>query len=205
MSRQLSHSTETHPHAESDVVADSLADAYVFFDFDSLFEDHVQNFTHFGSLLFHPYTDLYNLDVAIIGVLPFPRLYEYAIRLDYSPEQRLWLADQTSRFEDAVLNNKVLLFFEQLWEEWFCQWPVHTNAVLTEREHQLQRADMEQRKIEIFTLYIMGLRNKWVDNVPPQEWSLARVFAKLDELEEIITEHFFEVEHLFTSIGPPEV
>lgn len=67
------------------------------------------------------------------------------------------------------------------------------------------RADEEHRKIvclslikfelscsfvtiqEIFTLYIMGLKNRWIENgPPPQNWTQARVFAQLQELEEMI-------------------
>ncbi|KAK0457086.1 uncharacterized protein EV420DRAFT_1644240 [Desarmillaria tabescens] len=63
------------------------------------------------------------------------------------------------------------------------------------------RADQEQRKIEIFTLYIMGLKNRWVENGPlPENWTLAGVFAKLDELEDMITQRFKEVKHYFVEV-----
>ncbi|KAK0501814.1 hypothetical protein EDD18DRAFT_1101529 [Armillaria luteobubalina] len=41
----------------------------------------------------HPYLDVGTIEETIIGVLHIPRLYCYAIRLDYSTEQLLWLAD----------------------------------------------------------------------------------------------------------------
>ncbi|SJL12497.1 uncharacterized protein ARMOST_15924 [Armillaria ostoyae] len=75
-----------------------------------------------------------------------------------------------------------------------------SHATQTAKEYKRMRADKEQRKIEIFTLYIMGLKNRWVNGPPPENWTLSRVFAKLDELEDMITQRFKEVEHYFVEV-----
>ncbi|PBK94131.1 hypothetical protein ARMGADRAFT_1079614 [Armillaria gallica] len=140
---------------------------------------------------------------AIIRVLPIPGLYEYAIRLDYSPEQRLWLAKCGPKFERAVCRNRVIPFFRQVWRDWFIEWPgaIQSTPTQTEKEFKQMRADEEHRKIEIFTLYIMGLKNRWIENgPPPQNWTQVRVFAKLHELEEMIMWQFKLVEHYFVEI-----
>lgn len=46
----------------------------------------------------------------------------------------------------------------------------------------------------------MGLKNRWVNGPPPENWTLSRVFAKLDELEDMITQRFKEVEHYFVEV-----
>lgn len=46
----------------------------------------------------------------------------------------------------------------------------------------------------------MGLKNRWVNGPPPENWTLSRVFAKLDELEDMITRWFKEVEHYFVEV-----
>ncbi|KAK0437739.1 uncharacterized protein EV420DRAFT_1769871 [Desarmillaria tabescens] len=90
---------------------------------------------------------------------------------------------------------------KHIWHEWFIEWPIERGATQTAKEYKQMRADQEQRKIEIFTLYIMGLKNRWVENGPPPEnWTLAGVFTKLDELEDMITRQFKEVEHYFVEV-----
>ncbi len=50
----------------------------------------------------------------------------------------------------------------------------------------------------------MGLKNRWVENgPPPSDWTLVRVFVKLDELEEMIMWLFKQVEHYFVDIEEP--
>ncbi|KAK0436814.1 uncharacterized protein EV420DRAFT_1770241 [Desarmillaria tabescens] len=173
--------------------------------FDMFFEDpppsesaFVNDFVSVGSgSLYHPYTDIFTLEVAIIGVLRIPGLYSYAIRLDYTQEQRLWLAGQGLQFEGAVLNHRVHLFFERLYEQWFCTW-APDDTVHTENNPDRKRADKEQRKIEIFTLYIMCLHRRWIEvGLPPEGWTTGMVYAKLDELEDMITEKYMEVRHYF--------
>ncbi len=56
-------------------------------------------------------------------MLHIPRLYCYAIWLDYSTEQLLWLADQGPLFESVVLANCALTFFKCLYLQWFSKWP----------------------------------------------------------------------------------
>ncbi|KAK0496157.1 hypothetical protein EDD18DRAFT_1169064 [Armillaria luteobubalina] len=179
--------------------------------FDMFFEDpppsesaFVKNFVSFGSgSLYHPYTDIFTLEVAIIGVLRIPGLYRYAIRLHYTREQRLWLASQDLQFEGAVLDCRVNLFFEHLYEQWFCTWPPD-DTVPTENDPDRKRADKEQQKIEIFTLYIMVLHHRWIElSSPPEGWMTRMVYAKLDELEDMITEKYMEVQHYFTPLLEP--
>ncbi|KAK0478566.1 hypothetical protein EDD18DRAFT_1114161 [Armillaria luteobubalina] len=102
----------------------------------------------------HPYRDIGTLDSTIIGVLPIPGLYQYAIRLEYSNQQHIWLEDQGLCLEHAVIDDHAGLFFEELYSHWFKKWPAEN------------RASEEQRKIELYTLCIMALRykdgcNKW--------------------------------------------
>ncbi|PBL04066.1 hypothetical protein ARMGADRAFT_1022571 [Armillaria gallica] len=170
------------------------------FDFESLFEDHSTPISP-TLVFYHPYNDVHTLDVAIIGVLHIPSIYEYAIRLDYSSDQRLWLTNRGPGFERAVRHNQVRHFFRRVWHDWFIEWLItasHTR--MTAKEYKHLRADEEHRKIEIFTLYIMGLKNRWVNGPPPENWTLSRVFAKLDELEDMITQRFKEVEHYFVEV-----
>ncbi|KAK0462682.1 hypothetical protein IW261DRAFT_1576337 [Armillaria novae-zelandiae] len=180
--------------------------------FDMFFEDpppsesaFVNNFVPFGSgSLYHPYTDISTLEVAIIGVLRVPGLYSYAIRLDYTQEQRLWLARQDLQFEGAVLDRRVHLFFECLYKQWFCTWASDDVTMHTESDPDHKRADREQRKIEIFTLYIMSLHHRWIElSSPPEGWMTCMVYAKLDELEDMITEKYMEVRHYFMPLLEP--
>ncbi|SJL13209.1 uncharacterized protein ARMOST_16648 [Armillaria ostoyae] len=77
-----------------------------FFDFasfldeasDNDFEIHVEHDPSAPTISMglhgcHPYLNVGTIEETIIGVLRIPRLYRYAIRLDYSTEQLLWLAD----------------------------------------------------------------------------------------------------------------
>ncbi|KAK0443018.1 uncharacterized protein EV420DRAFT_1726654 [Desarmillaria tabescens] len=134
----------------------------------------------------HPYLDVGSIEDLIIGVLPIPGLYHYAVRLDYSGEQLLWLADQGPLFESAVLADCTLTFFKCLYLLWFHKWPT------------VDEAEREQRKIEIFTLYIMGLKYRWIDHgLKPRQWTIEQVFEKLDRLEEIITAEYDKISHVF--------
>ncbi|SJL07094.1 uncharacterized protein ARMOST_10437 [Armillaria ostoyae] len=134
----------------------------------------------------HPYLDVGTIEDVIIGVLPIPGLYRYAIRLDYSSEQFSWLADRGPLFESAVLTNCTLTFFKCLYLLWFEKWPT------------FDEAEREQRKIEIFTLYIMGLKDRWIDHGPkPLQWTLVQVFKRLDWLEEIVTAEYDKISYVF--------
>ncbi len=59
----------------------------------------------------------------IIGIFSASSKHEYAIRMYYSEEQRLWLAEYGPAFEQAVLGHTVLPFFEGLCQEFFRAWP----------------------------------------------------------------------------------
>ncbi len=80
----------------------------------------------------------------IIGVFSASSKHEYAIRMYYSEEQRLWLAEYGPAFEQAVLGHTVLPFFEGLCQEFFRAWPEDEPEMLMEEE---RIADEEQRKI----------------------------------------------------------
>ncbi|KAK0435654.1 hypothetical protein EV421DRAFT_1740114 [Armillaria borealis] len=99
---------------------------------------------------YHRYNNIGDGSLSIIGVFSASSHHEYAIRLYYSKEQHLWLAECGPDFEQAVLTDVVLPFFEELYELYFAAWP------------EDQSADKEQRKIEIFSLYIMGLKQMWL-------------------------------------------
>ncbi|SJL06440.1 uncharacterized protein ARMOST_09777 [Armillaria ostoyae] len=99
---------------------------------------------------YHRYNNIGDGSLSIIGVFSASSHHEYAIRLYYSEEQHLWLAECGPDFEQAVLTDAVLPFFEELYELYFAAWP------------EDQSADKEQQKIEIFSLYIMGLKQMWL-------------------------------------------
>ncbi|KAK0462321.1 uncharacterized protein EV420DRAFT_1181512 [Desarmillaria tabescens] len=93
LTEQLSDTTAIHATDDDPTSADSdQLDMRSLFDFESLFDDFSTPFSP-TMLFYHPYNDLHTLKVRIIGVLRIPGLYEYAIRLEYTPEQRLWLAN----------------------------------------------------------------------------------------------------------------
>ncbi|KAK0463309.1 hypothetical protein IW261DRAFT_1576028 [Armillaria novae-zelandiae] len=134
----------------------------------------------------HPYMDVGTIEEAIIGVLHIPRLYRYAIRLDYSAEQLLWLADRGPLFESVVLADCSVTFFQCLYLQWFNKW------------QPIDQVEREQRKIEIFTLFIMGLKYRWIDYGPkPPQWTTEQVFERLDRLEEIVTAEYGKISHVF--------
>lgn len=106
--------------------------------------------------------------------------------------------------EDAVITGRAGLFFEELYGQWFEKWPAEN------------RAGEEQRKIvcffpcicicfanasefqELFTLCIMALKCKWVENgTLPQGWTQQMAFTKLDQLEEMITRQYETIAHVF--------
>ncbi|KAK0472957.1 hypothetical protein IW261DRAFT_1570318 [Armillaria novae-zelandiae] len=122
-----------------------LEDSMFFEDSPPSESAFINNFISFGSgSLYHPYTDISTLEVAII-------------------EQRLWLVRQDLQFESAVLDRRVHLFFECLYEQWFCTWAPDDVTMHTENDPDHKRADSEQRKIEKFTLYIMSLHHRWIE------------------------------------------
>ncbi|KAK0493264.1 hypothetical protein EDD18DRAFT_1108056 [Armillaria luteobubalina] len=157
----------------------------LYFDFDF---DDVGSVTINGGGLHgcHPYRDIGTLDSAIIGVLPIPGLYQYAIHLEYSNQQCIWLEDQGLCLEYAVIADHAGLFFKELYSRWFKKWPAEN------------RASEEQRKIELYTLCIMVLRYKWVDNgTLLQGWMQQMVFTRLYQLEEMITQQYEMIAHVF--------
>ncbi|PBK98132.1 hypothetical protein ARMGADRAFT_568989 [Armillaria gallica] len=137
---------------------------------------------------YHQYNRIGDESLNIIGVFSASSKHEYAIRMYYSEEQRLWLAEYGPAFEQAVLGHIVLPFFEGLCQEFFCAWPKDESEMLMEEE---RIADEEQRKIEIFTLYIMGLKQLWLYHQrAPDGWDYRMVIQQLDNLEDIITHEF---------------
>ncbi|KAK0436075.1 uncharacterized protein EV420DRAFT_1487667 [Desarmillaria tabescens] len=140
---------------------------------------------------YHRYNSIGDGSLSIIGVFSASLNHEYAIRLYYSEEQRLWLAECGPAFEQAVLADTVLAFFEELYGLYFTAWP------------EDQSPDKEQRKIEIFSLYIMGLKQMWLyHRRSPRRWDYASVIETLDDLEDIVTREFQKVRHVF---GHPRV
>ncbi|SJL09553.1 uncharacterized protein ARMOST_12933 [Armillaria ostoyae] len=99
---------------------------------------------------YHRYNNIGDGSLSIIGVFSALLDHEYTIQLYYFEEQRLWLADCGPEFEQTILTDAVLPFFEELYEMYFAAWP------------EDQSAEKEQRRIEIFLLYIMGLRQMWL-------------------------------------------
>ncbi len=56
---------------------------------------------------------------------------------------------------------------------------------------------------EIFTLYIMGLKQLWLYHQrAPYGWDYRKVIQQLDDLEDIITHEFRKISHVF---GHPRV
>ncbi|KAK0238997.1 hypothetical protein EDD85DRAFT_951209 [Armillaria nabsnona] len=135
---------------------------------------------------YHPYRDIGTLDCAIIGVLPIPGLYQYAVRLSYSDQQRTWLEEQGLFMELAVIVDRANLFFAGLYTQWFGKWP------------SKNRADEEQRRIEIFTLCIMALKDRWIENGDlPDGWTQQIAFEKLDYLEGMVTQQYEAIAYVF--------
>ncbi|PBK62776.1 hypothetical protein ARMSODRAFT_980418 [Armillaria solidipes] len=129
----------------------------------------------------HLYRDLGTLDNAIIGVLPIPGLYQYAVRLEYSDQQRTWLEEQGLCMELAVIADCAELFFAGLYTQWFGKWPSEN------------RADEEQHRIiHFFPSY------KWIENRDlPDGWMQQMAFEKLDYLEGVITQQYEVIAYIF--------
>ncbi|SJL00979.1 uncharacterized protein ARMOST_04293 [Armillaria ostoyae] len=137
---------------------------------------------------YHQYNRIGDDSLNIIGVFLASSKHEYAIQMYYSEEQRLWLAEYGPAFEQAVLGHTVLPFYEGLCKEFFSAWPEDEAEMLMEEE---QIADEEQRKIEIFMLYIMGLKQLWLyHQCALYGWDYRMVNQQLDDLEDIITREF---------------
>ncbi|SJL15791.1 uncharacterized protein ARMOST_19296 [Armillaria ostoyae] len=149
---------------------------------------------------YHQYNRIGDGSRTIIGVFTGPVKHDYAVRLWYSLEQRLWLAEFGPAFEEAVLEHRVLPFFEKLYDSWFSSWPEDEFAMYVDEECL---ADIEQRKIEIFTLYIMGLKHRWYFlKQAPDGLEDGKVLEILDNLEDIIRCEFRKICHVF---GHPRV
>ncbi|KAK0472042.1 hypothetical protein IW261DRAFT_1571287 [Armillaria novae-zelandiae] len=116
--------------------------------------------------------------LTLLGVLPVMGRHDYACQHDYTAEQREYMSQQGILFERAVQDNHVLIFFARLFEDWFDQWPITDDR---------SDAAMEQLKVEISTLYIMGLKNQWVvHGLRPDRWTEEYVIDKLDYLEDMV-------------------
>ncbi|KAK0475524.1 hypothetical protein IW261DRAFT_1422346 [Armillaria novae-zelandiae] len=114
----------------------------------------------------------------LLGVLPVMGRHDYACQHDYTAEQREWMSQQGILFERAVQDNHVLIFFARVFEDWFDQWPITDDR---------SDAAVEQLKVEILTLYIMGLKNQWVvHGLRPDGWTEEYVIDKLDYLEDMV-------------------
>ncbi|KAK0477068.1 hypothetical protein IW261DRAFT_1421273 [Armillaria novae-zelandiae] len=114
----------------------------------------------------------------LLGVLPVMGRHNYACQHNYTTEQHEWMSQQGILFERAVQDNHVLIFFTRLFEDWFDQWPITDDRSDTA---------VEQLKVEISTLYIMGLKNQWVvHGLCPERWTEEYVIDKLDYLEDIV-------------------
>ncbi len=133
----------------------------------------------------------------------------------YSLEQRLWLAEFGPAFERAVYADTVLRFLGGIYEEYFSLWPEDVSGGFTGGNEP----DKEQRKIvrhpfcfdsfaepnvqEIFTLFIMGLKQLWLYNhYGPHRWSRSAIIDVLDDLESMATREFQKIRHVF---GHPRV
>ncbi|KAK0471629.1 hypothetical protein IW261DRAFT_1571919 [Armillaria novae-zelandiae] len=116
--------------------------------------------------------------LTLLGVLPVMGRHDYACQHDYTAEQRKYMSQQGILFERAVQDNHVLIFFARLFEDWFDQWPITDDR---------SDAAVEQLKVEISTLYIMGLKNQWVvHGLRPDGWTEEYVIDKLDYLEDMV-------------------
>ncbi|KAK0217204.1 hypothetical protein IW262DRAFT_1299158 [Armillaria fumosa] len=112
------------------------------------------------------------------GVLPMMGMHEYTVQHDYTAEQREWMAHQGPLFERAVQDNRVLIFLARLFDDWFDRWPITDDR---------SDAAVAQLKVELSTLYIMGLKNQWVvHGMRPEGWTEELVIAKLDYLEDMV-------------------
>ncbi|KAK0433924.1 uncharacterized protein EV420DRAFT_1654260 [Desarmillaria tabescens] len=132
----------------------------------------------------------------LLDVLPVIGLYRYAVQYDYSPEQEVWLADQGPSFERAIQNNRVLLCLERIYSRWFDRWPSKSEGI----DPTHINLNEKQRKIEIFALYIMGLKHRWLDvGTPPDRWTNVMVYMKLDHLEEMLQE-YWGIQRVFVRI-----
>ncbi|KAK0482466.1 hypothetical protein IW261DRAFT_1418029 [Armillaria novae-zelandiae] len=119
----------------------------------------------------------------LLGMLPVMGRHDYACQHDYTAEQRIL-------FERAVQDNHVLIFFVRLFEDWFDQWPITDDR---------SDAAVEQLKVEISTLYIMGLKNQWVvHGLRPDGWTEEYVITKLDYLEDMVV-ILWELRRVFVS------
>ncbi|KAK0491684.1 hypothetical protein IW261DRAFT_1622299 [Armillaria novae-zelandiae] len=131
----------------------------------------------------------------IIGIFLALSQHEYAIRLYYSLEQRNWLAGHGPAFERAVCQDRVLAFFDKLYLEYFRAWPEVVSGEFMEESESL---DKEQRKIEIFTLVIMGLKQLWFHSQRGLYcWDNRTILATIDGLEDIVTKQFQKIWHVF--------
>ncbi|KAK0478687.1 hypothetical protein EDD18DRAFT_1364522 [Armillaria luteobubalina] len=126
--------------------------------------------------------------LTLLGVLPIMGMHEYAVQHDYTAEQREWMAHQGALFEGAVQDNRVLIFLARLFDDWFDRWPVTDDR---------SDAAVAQLKVELSTLYIMGLKNQWlVHGMRPEGWSEELVLAKLDYLEDMVVT-LWELQRVF--------
>ncbi|KAK0492449.1 hypothetical protein EDD18DRAFT_1357703 [Armillaria luteobubalina] len=124
----------------------------------------------------------------LLSVLPIMGMHEYTVQHDYTAEQREWMAHQGALFEGAVQDNRVLIFLARLFDDWFDQWPITDDR---------SDAAMAQLKVELLTLYIMGLKNQWlVHGMHPEGWSEELVLAKLDYLEDMVVT-LWELQRVF--------
>ncbi|KAK0421500.1 hypothetical protein EV421DRAFT_1985970 [Armillaria borealis] len=111
-------------------------------------------------------------DEPLLGVLPVIGPYHYAVQYDYNEEQKLWLADGGPNFEKFVQSNRVLLYLERVYSRWFDRWGTDPAGSDPTRNN----LDEKQRKIELFSLYIMGLKHRWIDaGTPPSGWTNTKV------------------------------
>ncbi|KAK0474821.1 hypothetical protein IW261DRAFT_1422670 [Armillaria novae-zelandiae] len=127
----------------------------------------------------------------LLGVLPVMGRHDYACQHDYTAEQREYMSQQGILFERAVQDNHVLIFFTRLFEDWFDQWSITDDR---------SDAAVEQLKVEISTLYIMGLKNQWVvHGLHPDGWTEEYVIDKLDYLEDMVV-ILWELRRLLLSV-----
>ncbi|KAK0488339.1 hypothetical protein EDD18DRAFT_1359600 [Armillaria luteobubalina] len=137
----------------------------------------------------------------IIGVFWAVSQHEYAIQLYYSLEQHDWLARHGPTFQRVVYQDRVLVFFENLYLEYFVAWP---EVVSGESMEEIESPDKEQWKIEIFTLFIMGLKQLWYHGEQcPCNWDKRTILVALDGLEDIVTKQFQMIRHVFGT--PPSI
>ncbi|KAK0437284.1 uncharacterized protein EV420DRAFT_1487185 [Desarmillaria tabescens] len=135
----------------------------------------------------------------LLDMLPVIGPYHYAVQYDYSPEQQVWLADQGPTFEKAIQSNRILLYLERVYSRWFNRWPTESEAINPTRAN----LDKKQRKIELFSLYIMGLKHRWLDaGTPPDGWTNAMVYTKLEHLEDMIQD-YWGIQCVFVQIVGP--